>query len=390
MHIGVDATCWQNNRGYGRHARALLSALVCLDTANRYTFCLDYTADTDTLPSRALTRMVQSSKPTVEAASSHGRRSARDMWQMSRALSSTDFDIVLFPTIYSYVPVVSRAFKIVVIHDVIAEKFPHLTQPDRMGRLFWKTKVTLGRRQADAIATVSDYSRRQLVEQFGLSAERVAVVGEASDPVFHVLENPQPTLRLESVGIKQDTRTILYVGGFAPHKNLERLVEVFARITSREQFSDIRLVMVGEHENEVFHSYFGTIQKQVRTLGISERVIFTGYLPDEDLNVLLNLGTVLVLPSLMEGFGLPAIEAAACGCPVVATTASPLPTILGDGGLYIDSANSNELETALVCILTSDILRRRMSEAGLAAARAQTWDKAARQMMELIGKVGAR
>src|SRR5213079_2255480 len=97
--------------------------------------------------------------------------------------------LLLFPTIYSYVPVLSPARKIVMIHDVIAETYPDLTMPRRSGRLFWKTKVALGRWQADAVATVSDYSRRGIVEQFGIDPERVYVVGEASDPVFRVIDN---------------------------------------------------------------------------------------------------------------------------------------------------------------------------------------------------------
>jgi glycosyltransferase involved in cell wall biosynthesis len=180
------------------------------------------------------------------------------------------------------------------------------------------------------------------------------------------------------------------VGGFSPHKNLETLVAAFARIASHSELSDARLVMVGEYKREVFHSYFGFIKQQVEDLGITDRVLFTGYLPDDELLVLLNLSTVLVLPSLMEGFGLPAIEAAACGCPVIATTASPLPTLLGEGGLFIDPTNAEDLELALTRVLGSETLRKRMREAGLFAASQLTWHGAARQMLSLIQKVGAQ
>jgi len=180
------------------------------------------------------------------------------------------------------------------------------------------------------------------------------------------------------------------VGGFSPHKNLEALVAVFAKLASQEAFADVRLVMVGEYDKEVFHSYFGTIKRQVEGLGMADRVIFTGYLPDDELVVLLNLSTVLVLPSLMEGFGLPAIEAAACGCPVIATIASPLRPLLGDGGLYIDPAKREELEAELARVLESGQLRRRMREAGVTAVRGLTWEMAARHLIDLIQKVGGR
>ena len=114
-----------------------------------------------------------------------------------------------------------------------------------------------------------------------------------------------------------------------------------------------------------------------------ERVVFTGYLKDEDVVVFLNLASVLVLPSLMEGFGLPAVEAAACGCPVIATNESPLASLLGGGAISI-LPREQEIEQALVSVLSSEEMRRRMSQAGLAAAQALTWNNAARQLMEVI------
>ncbi|MGE0126695.1 MAG: glycosyltransferase family 4 protein [Blastocatellales bacterium] len=390
MRIGVDATCWQNNRGYGRHARALLSALVRLDAENHYTFFLDAIEGAESAPQQAETRVVRAAAPTAIAASANGHRSARDMWRMSRALSDPRLDLLLFPTIYSYVPVFSRARKIVVIHDVIAETYPDMTLPHPLARLFWRLKVAMGRKQADAIATISEYSRQGIARQFNLSPERIFIVSEASDPIFRRLPDARLTPRLNALGVSLDHRTIVYVGGFSPHKNLEALIAAFAKLAALPALSDIRLVMVGEYEKEVFHSYFGLIKQQVEKLGITDRVIFTGYLPDEELVVLLNCATALALPSLIEGFGLPAVEAAACGCPVIATTASPLPELLGDGGIFIDPHNPVELEEALARVLESESLRRSMREAGLAAAGRLTWDAAARQMMNLIQHVAAQ
>ncbi|HKZ78773.1 MAG TPA: glycosyltransferase family 1 protein [Pyrinomonadaceae bacterium] len=332
---------------------------------------------------------MQSRTPTVFAASANGHRSLSDMFRMARALSRAKLDLLLFPTIYSYVPVVSRAKKIVMIHDVIAERYPALTMPGRRARLFWKTKVALGRWQADAIATVSDYSRRGLVEYFGMDAERVYVIGEASDPVFRLLDEARLTPRLKSLGLSNNQRAIVYVGGFSPHKNLEMLVAGFAKLAPQSSFSDVVLVLVGEHEREVFHSYAATIKKQIQKFGLAERVIFTGYLPDNELVVLLNLAAVSVLPSLIEGFGLPAVEAAACGCPVIATTESPLPALLGEGGLYFDPTRPQELENALIRVLEAGTQRRRMGEAARKAASRLTWEAAAQQMVSLIRKVAS-
>lgn len=387
MKIGVDATTWQNTRGYGRFARALLSSLVRLDEGNQYTFFIDSNEGVSSIPPQVKIQMVRASKPTAVSASSGGARSVGDMLRMSKALSAPGFDVLLFPTVYSYVPVISRAKKIVMIYDVIAEKYPDLTTPSRRGRAFWKVKVALGRRQADAIVTISGYSRDGIAELFLIPPERIYIVNGASDPIFQVLDQPECTPHLVSLGIPTSGRLITYVGGFGPHKNLSALVAVFAKLAVSKEYVDARLVMVGEFQQEVFHSEIGEIRRQIMELGVEDLVTFTGYLPDEELVILLNRSTVLTLPSLIEGLGLPALEAAACGCPVVATAESPLPEMLGDGGIYINPNKANELEEAIKRVLDSTEQRSKMREAGIAATGALSWDEAARQMMSVMGEV---
>lgn len=307
---------------------------------------------------------------------------------MSRALSDSRLDVLFFPTVYTYVPVLSRARKLVMLHDVIAETFPELTLPSWSARLAWNAKVALGRWQADAVATVSDYSRQAIIERFHMEPRRVHVIGEAPDPIFRVLSDAQPSPRLAELGLA-DGRLVTYVGGFAPHKNLPALISAFAQLVRSGNYPDLHLVMVGEYRSEVFHSHFAELEATVRRLALAERTIFTGYLSDEDLVVLLNRSTVLALPSLMEGYGLPAVEAAACGCPVVATTASPLPGLLGAGGLYVDPHQPDQLERALASVLDSESLRREMRAAGLSAVQRLTWEHAAGTLAHLLNEVAA-
>lgn len=383
MRIAVDATCWHNRRGYGRHARALLRAVVRLDQENQYTLFLDSTDPAEPMPEGCEVRVNESSVPTVEAASADGHRSLSDMARQARALSSSEFDVVLFPTIYSFVPTWGRARKLVMMHDVIADMFPALTVPKWSSRLFWNLKVWLGRMQADALITVSNYSRDCIVKHFGTDAKRVSVVSEAADPIFRRLEDAAPTAKLRELGLDGSRRMVVYLGGFSPHKNLEALVAAFGRTAKHEDAGDPMLVMVGETKTDAFHTIFGRISGLVDSLGIKGRVVFTGYLADEDVVALLNRATVLVLPSLMEGFGLPAIEAAACGCPVIATKESPLPELLGEGGIYIEPYEE-AIATALERVLADDALRARMRESGMAAAQRLTWDDAARQLIGVI------
>jgi len=386
MKIGVDATCWLLPRGFGRHARCLLTALRQVDTVNEYEFFTDAPEAVSALEAIAPVRLVRTSAPTLSAAAANGRRSICDLLAMSRTMSDRSIDVLLFPTVYSYVPVLSRARKVILFHDVTAEKFPELTLDSRRSRWFWRAKIALARRQADVIGTVSDYSRALLARQFGVDAARVHVVGEAADPVFRRLDNPQPTARLGAIGVSATRRTVVYVGGFSPHKNLRALVDAFDHLAAGSSCADVDLILVGGFEKETFFTCYQEIRDRVRERGLDQRVRFAGFLPDEDLVALLNLADVLVLPSKMEGFGLPAVEAAACGCPVIATTESPLPGLLGDAGVFVDPFDPAALERALALVLSSRERRETMRRAGLSAAAKLTWTAAARDLIGLMNR----
>ena len=383
MHIGVDATCWQLPRGSGRYTRCLLTALRQIDQLNDYTFFTNAPAVIDALAAIAPVRLVATSKPAIEGAAADRNGSVGDLVAMSRALSDPSIDVLLFPTAFSDVPVFSRAKKVVVIHDVTAECGPGLTRGARVSRWLRTIASMMSRRQADAIATVSDYSRRVLVEHFGLDRERVHVIGGAGDPVFRRLEHPKPTALLVSLGVTGTRRLVTYVGGFSPHESLSRLIEVFGHLADRPDCTDIDLVLVGADRHETFRSAYQETRDRIRTLALDRRVVLTGSLPDADLVALLNLATVLVLPSLTEEYGV-AVEAAACGCPVIAAIESPLPELLGEGGLFIDPRNRSELGDALNRVLTARDRQDYMRRAGLAAASRLTWPAVAGDLVRLM------
>jgi glycosyltransferase involved in cell wall biosynthesis len=367
VKIAVDATCWPNRRGYGRRARALLRSLVERDRSNRYT------------PVSRLKRVAPSRCRPVPDAPARIVGSDGGSRVRQRALFA-------FPTIYSYIPLFSRATKLVMVHDVIAEIYPHRTVPRVSVRLLWNANVALGRAQADALITVSDYSCAGILKCFGSDPARVFVEGEAADPIFRRLPFPAPTPKLRSAGIEGAQRLAIYLSGFSPHKNLEALVSAFARIATRNEFANLKRTIVADTSGYAFHNYFGTITAQVASLKLNDKVNFAGYLADQDVVMLLNVTTVLVPPSLMEGF---AVEAAACGRPVISTKATPLDGLLGSAGLYND-AKEQDLIAALETVLSSAGVRGRMSTAGMAAAQRLTWDAAVEQMREVIRKVAAQ
>jgi glycosyltransferase involved in cell wall biosynthesis len=384
MKIGIEATCLFNKRGYGRYARALIGSTLQIDKENEYICFVDSLEKLDDISDRVEIRYVAASTPAALAASSTSRRSLGDMWKMSRAMSDSKLDILLFPTVYTYVPVLSPAKKVVFIYDAIPEIYPELTLPHKRARLFWQIKSSMARRQADAIVTISEYSKKILARKFNISDRRLQVVDGASDPIFRVLNGTISGEQLKPYGIPTGGRLVVYLGGFGPHKNVMGLVRSFSLLANTPEYQDIYLVLVGEYRNEIFHSQITEIQQEIHRAGVTERTVFTGYMPDDQVVVLMNAATVLVLPSLMEGIGLPALEAAACGCPVIATRESPLPEMLGEGAIYINPQDPDDLTSALRRVLDSSEIRATLRTKGLEATSNLSWERSARNLITII------
>lgn len=388
MRVGIDATCWGSRRGYGRFLRSLLQATLEIDRQNEYTFFADSDSPQFPLPEeRVEVIRVRCETPTTSAASANGRRALGDMWALSRAISSEKLDLFFFPSVYSYVPLISRFPKIVTVHDVIPERFPELVFPTVRSRLNWRAKMKMACAQARVILTVSEYSRRCLAEHFGLELSRLRVVSEAGDPIFRRLEDLDRSALFKKLGLNADARFVAYVGGFSPHKNLKLLVDVFRELTSQKGFEHVHLLLVGDYEGDVFHSCYRELKEQVRASELENRVLFTGYIADDNLVVLLNFAEALALPSFSEGFGLPAVEAAACGTPAVVTTESPLKDLLGAGAISVTPNDRAGLLAGLRAILGDPAKRKAMSDAALAAARQVSWEQSACQLLSVFDEV---
>src|SRR5258708_33263777 len=272
MRIGVDATCWPVGSGYGRFTRALLSAALAIDRKNEYVFFVDSDSQEFPLPeASAEIRRVASSVPASRAAAADGRRALRDVWALSRAISQESFDLFLFPSVYSYVPMINAAPKIVTVHDIISDLYPELVFPTLRSKLFWRAKVKLACAQARMILTVSEYSRRCLADYMKIPPSRLRSVNEASDPVFQRLKPADGRAVLARLGLSPGVRFLTYVGGFSPHKNLRLLVDAFSQLQSNANFSDVRLLLVGDYEHDVFYSCYSEIVEQVRQAGLEQR-----------------------------------------------------------------------------------------------------------------------
>jgi glycosyltransferase involved in cell wall biosynthesis len=286
-------------------------------------------------------------------------------------------DAIVFPNVYSFVPVWGRAVKIQFVHDAIAHFWARTVFPDVGSRLRWQAKSWLARSRADKLVTVSEYSRRKLCEAHGFRPEEIALVGEAPDSIFQPLGNGR-----RPAGLPFDSRLLVYVGGFNPHKNLERLLAAFERVA--ERVDDVHLVLVGEVEEGPARDVYRHLRESITRRALADRVTFAGFLSDAELAALYSCAYAAVLPSLMEGLGLPAIEAAACGLPVIATRESPLRSLLGDGCLEIDPASVDSIAAAMTRLLGDSELRALAAEAALRGTRSLTWRRAAEQFLDLL------
>lgn len=394
MRVGVDATCWSNPRGYGRYTRGLLNALLDRSAPHDYVLFVDAYTWQNTrwpIPETARCVVVQTSQAQGLAASANGRRPWADVWAMTRAVTREVLDVLFYPSVYSYFPALTGARVILGVHDVIPEDFPKIIFPDPFRRRLWRTKAWLAHRRADYIVTVSEHARAGIMRHFGHAPERVWVVGEAPDPVFRPIADREAVEQtLARHGLDPAARFVIHVGGLNPHKNLTVLLETLAHLREQPGFSDLRLVLVGPLEEDVFTPGARQIRQVVTRLKLDRVVHFTGYLPDEEVARLLNAAQALVMPSLEEGFGLPAVEAAACGTPVIATANSPLPQLLKGGGVFINPSQPGALQAALTQLLADDDYRQRLGSAALQSAQSLSWPRAAGEFQRLLTAVETR
>lgn len=388
MKIGVDATCWGNKRGFGRFTRELLTALIKIDTGNEYIFFIDrLTCGADSIPQCVQKVVADTTVSAIEAASANSRRAVKDLWAMSRQVLKHKVDLFFFPAVYSYFPIFNRTKIVVTLHDMIADHHPELIFSDTKSKIFWKLKQYAAVKQAHLIATVSEYSKQQIVEYFELRESRLRVISEAARSDFRVLTADSRMCNvLESYGLDKDEKFLLYVGGISPHKNLNVLIDAFKMIAVRPDM-DTKLVLVGDYVNDPFFSAYPSLKRQVDDLGLENRVIFTGFVPDRDLAYLYNAATLVVLPSLDEGFGLPAIEAMSCGTPVAASNCGSLPEVLGEAGRFFDPRNPQDIFELVLQILSDDSLRGRMTRDGLERSRQFLWKRAAESTISIFNEL---
>ena len=297
---------------------------------------------------------------------------------VSRAARRYRLDLVHDPNgIAPFLGPQGKVRRVVTIHDTFAYVASSTTSAlDR-----WRYRHLLPRAvcKADVVLTDSHCSRSDLVRHLKLPPERVHVVHLGIDPCFApVPEGAARRIARERYGIRLPYA--LYVGGINARKNIARLFQAYALV--RRHHPDLTLVVAGKRQWQT-----AEIDAVFRQLGLEPYVQFTGYVADADLPALYSAAEVFVFPSLYEGFGLPPLEAMACGTPVVTSNVSSLPEVVGDAALTIDPYDVAGLAAAIERVLADAALRAELRAKGLARAQQFTWEHAARATLAVYEQV---
>lgn len=378
MRIAIEASTWVNPRGYGRFTRELTRALLRASSQHTFSLVVDSGSARATDLPDAPVLVVPTARSVADAATVDGSRSLRDMWQMARRLSG-GFDAILFPTNYSFVPVWPGAFVVVVIHDALPEAMPELVLQGRRARALWTLKNRLVRWRADLIATVSKASAAEIERYLGVDRNRLLVVTEGAASIFSSRVEADDDQRVQQL-LGGPGRFVLFVGGISPHKRVAELVRAFGVAASDPANGDLRLVLAGPGDRDQFAADRAGVAGAIASLGpMAARVVQTGFVPDRTLAALYRGAEYVVLPSSMEGFGLPALEAMASGTPLIVARNPALQEVCGDAAEYVDDIA--ELPTILRRVLSDTARRQELGRAGADRARAFGWDEAARRLL---------
>jgi glycosyltransferase involved in cell wall biosynthesis len=387
MRIGIDARFYgPAGKGLGRYTQKLIKYLEQLDDANDYVVFLRKENFDEYRPAKANFRKVLAD---------YRWYSLEEQILFPRLLKRHRLDLAHFP--HFNIPVFYRGRFVVTIHDLILLHFPTV-RATTLHPLWYRIKFLAYRfaiREAvfrsQKILTVSEFTKRDLLGHYAVPKEKVAVTYEAAEPFCFFQPEEVEQEILSRIGLVRDERDVasdadgcgiirpylLYVGNAYPHKNLEMLVEAVGSLAGR----GARLVLVGKEDY-----FYKRLKFFAQEKGI-ENVVFAGFVPDKDLDVLYRHTRAYVFPSLYEGFGLPPLEAMGKGAPVVAARAASLPEVLGEAALYFDPESPESLRKALEQAWEDEGVRTMLRKKGYVQAGKFRWEAMAEETLRVYREV---
>ena len=386
MRIGIDVTsAVTQSAGIGRYTRELVRALLRLETPHRYTL-LYATEKRVHRPIEPLPGGVRLRRLPL-----HDRWLAR-FWHKLRVPLPVELitgSLDLFHSPDFTLPPTRRATRtLLTVHDLSFIQDPASAVPSL--RRYLMSVVPRSVARADRVLADSQATKADLVSLFGTPPEKIEVLLSGVDARFRPIRDPAV---LAAVRDKYDLGAgplVLALGTIQPRKNYVRLIQAFGKVIGQwwqvrpETLGDVNLVIAGG-KGWMFDDIFA----EVKRLNLDGRVRFTGFIDDADLPALYSAATVFAYVSLYEGFGLPALEAMACGTPVIGSSLSSIPEVIGDAGLLVDPADVDAMAAGLIGLLKDASARDAFLREGLQRAARFTWETAARQLLATYDKIGA-
>lgn len=377
--ITIDCTpALHQSAGIGRLTREVVRALLQLDTPHCFTlFCMGRPG----APAMATLSRWASLTPRVSlAVTPLTDRWLYQLWHRARLPAPIELFAgrgdLYHATDFVLPPVTPGKRTVLTVHDLSFERAPDATPPQLLR--FLKRVVPQSVRRAGHVIADSQATARDLTVLYDVQPDRITVIYSGVDERFRPLDAPQIGAR--RAPLPDGMPFVLTVGTLQPRKNHLTLVRAFARIARR--LPDLQLVIAGGKG-----WMYDQVTAEVTRLNLGERVRFIGFVDDADLPDLYRAARVFAFPSLYEGFGLPPLEAMACGVPVVVSNASSLPEVVGDAGLLVEPLDVDGLAEALIRAVTDEAWRAQAIARGLARARQFTWRRSAEQLLAVYDAV---
>jgi glycosyltransferase involved in cell wall biosynthesis len=363
MRIAIDYTAAARQRaGIGRYTRGLIHALAEVDHENQYALLIprDGAEDYAWGANFRVVRAPLSEKHLVI------------LWQRARVPLGVEWFVGAHDVFYSpdFVLPPTRAKKMLTVHDLSFVRVPECHHPANIKYLNAAVPRSVAR--ADVILADSDSTRRDLIEAFGVASEKIHTLYSGVEAFFQPIRDEHELNRVRAAyGLSKPF--IFGVGTSEPRKNYMRLIEAYARIRQRRDFGLLIAGGKGWLYDEVY-------QKAAQVSGVR----LLGFVPDADLPALYSLATLVVYPSLYEGFGLPVLEAMACGAAVITSNNSSLPEVAGDAALLVDPRDGDALVGVMERALDDADLRAGLSRKALVQASKFSWEQSARELKKTM------
>jgi glycosyltransferase involved in cell wall biosynthesis len=365
MKIAIDARKWRDY-GIGTYVRNLVRHLAPLDRVTTYFLFCNQADEAE------LRDLAENFVPVVDESDGY---SFAEHFSIPRKLHRLGADLLHSP--HYVLPLLCRRPAVVTIHDCIHLLFPEYL-PNRMAFQYARFMMGSAIRRSALVFTVSEASRRDILRFYpDADPDRIQVVPNAIDVALLADPGEEEMDRVrERYQIRG--RFVLYAGNVKPHKNVQRLIAAFGLLKQRPGHEDVKLLIIGEGgEGDGIHKH-GSLRRCVEAAGVRQDVRFFGFVPEHTLAALYRLASVFAFPSLYEGFGLPPLEAMACGTPVVTSRLSSLPEVVGDAALLVDPYRVDEIAHALERVLQDDALRAELVARGQVRAQQFSWERSVR------------